>query len=167
MNENNKQKIQDHIQTLPENVQNAILGFDWLAVAQVIAKQFELNVSQTDSFITETMFVVIGVTDATEYEGNLVTQVGVTPEQAREIENIAEHKIFSILQKMAFGSPAETDKDVIDSAERDVFRGVGINLQDDNTQNYEEVALDNILVENKPQGAGYQNRPDPYLEPID
>ena len=160
MNEEQKKKVQEHINSLPENVQNAILEFDWLAPAQDIARRFNLSVSQIDAFIAETMFVVVGMADANDYENNLIENVGVGVEDAKRIELAAENSIFSILQKIAYGSPGQTEQP---DRQDEVFQSAGIILDNTDTP-YEERALENAFVHNKPVG-GYSSR-DPYREPI-
>lgn len=127
--------IQDKINTLPENVKHAVEQFDWATEILHIAQDHQLQIDTIESFRRETLLVIVGLTDAADYEKNLVSHMHISDELAEILVSDANEHIFRPLQKIAFTHDRENDKEdreILNHNEvKDLMNEHGIELVDE------------------------------------
>jgi hypothetical protein len=99
MTEEIKQKIQEQIDLLPKDSQQAIASFDWIKESQNIAKTYNLFDEEVDDLIIEIGLLISGVSYPDEFTTNIEDEVGTTREDAEKISNEVLEKILKPIAK--------------------------------------------------------------------
>lgn len=99
MTEEIKQKIQEQIDLLPKDSQQAIASFDWIKESQNIAKTYNLFDEEIDDLIIEIGLLISGVSYPDEFTTNIEDEVGTTREDAEKISNEVLEKILKPIAK--------------------------------------------------------------------
>jgi len=97
-------QIQQSINRLPENIKQAVVGFDWATEILDIAHKHRLQIDDADNFRHQTLLVILGEVPAEDYEKNLVSEMNISPMVATSLVNDANDHIFQELQKRAFAT---------------------------------------------------------------
>ncbi len=129
-------EIQKRITNLPDNIRNAILGFDWASEIMKIGHNHHMHMDEIEIFRQQTLAVILGIFPADKYEDHLIHDVGLSKTIAESIVSEANHRIFRELQKRAF-TKIETntefhEDEIIEHHEiKNVLAGEGIHLVDE------------------------------------
>jgi len=99
MTEEIKQKIQEQIDLLPKDSQQAIASFDWMKESQNIAKTYNLFDEEVDDLIIEVGLLISGVSYPEEFVTNIEDEVGTTKEDAEKISDEVLEKILKPIAK--------------------------------------------------------------------
>lgn len=99
MTEEIKQKIQEQIDLLPKDSQQAIASFDWMKESQNIAKTYNLFDEEVDDLIIEIGLIISGVSSPDEFVTNIEDEVGTTKEDAEKISDEVLEKILKPIAK--------------------------------------------------------------------
>lgn len=91
----NRNKLNDIFDNLPEDLKDAIASVDSAEVIFEISNKHRLHVDQTAILGQETGLVLLGVTDPTEFVGNLSVRLGVEKNTASQIVMEINEKIFA------------------------------------------------------------------------
>ncbi|MCD5389846.1 MAG: hypothetical protein LR005_00440 [Candidatus Pacebacteria bacterium] len=122
--------IQQKINELPKNIREAVEGFDWATEVLNIAQEYHLQINAMETFRREILLVIVGATDAINFEKNLVSRMDITHELAENLVADANENIFRPLQKIAFSRNSEDE--IIEHREMsDIMDNHGITLVDD------------------------------------
>lgn len=98
MNEQDK-LIEDQLETLPLNLQQAIKTVPWKALVQEIGKANILDTEQIVSLEQETMLVIYAFENPNDYISNITREVGVSEAVAYTIAESVSDKIFDPISK--------------------------------------------------------------------
>ena len=90
-----QQTIQEEVEKLPKEAQDAINALDWMKLAEEIGKEFSLEESEMEDFQLETLLVLIGATDPEFYAVNIENHVETTKDQAESLAKEGFQKIFT------------------------------------------------------------------------
>lgn len=100
MNETDK-LIEEQLKTLPLELQQAIESVPWKNLVQEIGKQNNLTKEQVSSLEQETMLIIYGFENPTDYSANLVREVGLDQTAAENLASAVWDKILGpISQKV-------------------------------------------------------------------
>lgn len=98
----NDPSIKKHIQKLPKNIRDAVEQFDWSSEILNISQTYHIQIDEIQIFRDETLLVIVGLTAASDFEKNLVKNMGISHELAEKLVAESNEHIFKPLQKMAF-----------------------------------------------------------------
>ena len=99
MTEEIKQKIQEQIDLLPKDSQQAIGSFDWMKESENIAKTYNLFDEEVDDLVIEVGLLISGVSYPDEFVTNIEDEVGTTKEDAEKISDEVLEKILKPIAK--------------------------------------------------------------------
>lgn len=102
--------IQKAIRELPTNIRNAVESFDWSTEILHIANDNHIQIDDIETFRNETLLVIVGLTDAADFEKNLVSHMNISHELAEVLVADANLHIFRPLQKIAFTHHEESSE---------------------------------------------------------
>ena len=97
-----RKELEQHIQSLPEYIRNAIEGFDWVKESTNIINKFQLQIDDIDIFKNITLMIATGILPANKYAESLIEQLDISKELAGNLVEEANQTIFTELQKRAF-----------------------------------------------------------------
>lgn len=124
--------IKKHIQELPKNIRSAVEQFDWSSEILNISQAYHIQIDEIQIFRDETLLVIVGLTAASDFEKNLVKNMGISHELAEKLVAESNEHIFKPLQKMAFAHSTETEEEIIEHDEiSNVMSSHGIELVDE------------------------------------
>ncbi len=124
--------IQKKIQELPSNIRHAVENFDWATEILHIADEYHLQIDAISIFRRETLLVIVGLTDAADFEKNLMTHLEIDRTLADKLVTDANQHIFRPLQKMAFTHHEPEIEEIVEHSKIvDVMNNHGIELVDE------------------------------------
>lgn len=98
---NIQQQIQERLEQLPTNVQEAILSAEFDQKIQFIGSSAKLHIDQLQRLSDLTMLVMLGFREMNDFKGLLQDQVGISAETAEKIANDVNQQVFlSIRESM-------------------------------------------------------------------
>jgi len=106
-------ELQHAIAELPDNIKRAVVQFDWAQVILEIGKDYDMHIDDIETFRYETLLVILGRSDAGEYENILARSLNIPLSKARVLVGKANEQIFSELQHRAFSSDNKENDTII------------------------------------------------------
>lgn len=119
MNEKLRQSFEEQLVYLPEINQQALKSFDWATELLSIGKNYGLHIDQLEDLQVETMLVLVGLVQVTNYQSELINRLAVSPSEANRIIEQVNDRIFQpIHDYIVNGGPkiVTTPTDVMESA---------------------------------------------------
>lgn len=86
--------IQEQFKTLPKTLQDAILTADLPGKMKMISEKHKLHIDKAAIFENETMLIMLGLENHTDYADNLKKEMGISDEVAQEITKDVNDQIF-------------------------------------------------------------------------
>jgi len=94
MEQNPKELIQKRFEELPKALQDAVTSNEVEKKLRELTEKHKLHIDQGVRLENETMLVMMGLEDASEYEKNITHELEISPELAREITAEVAKDIF-------------------------------------------------------------------------
>ncbi len=94
MADDTQQQIEKRLAELPEDVRQAILSSDLDQKLRDIAQKHSLHVDQGSALSDETMLVMLGFSDPSEFAGNLAAQLHMPPADAQALAGEVSEQVF-------------------------------------------------------------------------
>ncbi|MCD5384656.1 MAG: hypothetical protein LRZ97_01945 [Candidatus Pacebacteria bacterium] len=98
MSEDNKQQIQDAYAALPKVVQDVITDSDVQAKLRELSKVYSLHLDKWTILENEIMMALLGINEPQDLPSNIVSNVGLTKEQATKITEAVISIVFDPIQ---------------------------------------------------------------------
>ncbi|MGB0925340.1 MAG: hypothetical protein ACPGTS_01375, partial [Minisyncoccia bacterium] len=137
------------ISELPDNIRNAVETLDWATEILHIAHDHHIQIDDIETFRRETLLVIVGLTDAADFEKNLVKNMGISHDLADALVADANAHIFRPLQKIAFTKTETTPEPEPDiPAHHEIsneLQNHGIELVDEHTPTKPQNDLQKIV----------------------
>lgn len=92
--EYSQKDIKKIFQTLPEELQEAILSLDYNDITDEISKKYTLHIDQKANLIDETRDVLFGITDPMAFVDNVTKKLNIDRNTAAQIVVEVNQKIF-------------------------------------------------------------------------
>lgn len=136
--------IKDHFASLPEPVKKAIGSFDWAREIFDIGRSHSLHVDQIGNLQTEVMLVVLGLATPKDFYDQMVGSIGIPEDLAQKIVEEANTKVFNRIRDFLKDYYDEDGNEKIHSSEKDVLKGAGISLGDEEDVSQNENSEDDL-----------------------
>lgn len=94
MNETLRQSFEEQLVYLPEINQQALKSFDWATELLAIGKNSGLHIDELEDLQVETMLVLVGLSQPSEYQNELITRLAISPTEANKIIEQVNQRVF-------------------------------------------------------------------------
>lgn len=145
MEENNYQKIlEEKFSQLPELVQKIIIESNWIDSIRKIAERYSLRIDQGDVLQRETMLVMFGFEETTQFLENIIREAGLKRmtaiEIAREIDSLIFDKIKeAIIEEGEKELSKNSEKKNIDNSQTEQLNRENILEEIEKTDQIEQI----------------------------
>lgn len=94
MNEDPNKLIEEQFKKLPQNLQTALSTVPWKSTVKEIAVSHKLSLEQVEAIEMETMFILYGFENPTDYVDKLVSEVPLSEDVALSIAEQVEERVL-------------------------------------------------------------------------
>ncbi len=168
--------IEERLNEMPPEITRAIQSVPWIKKAEAIAQSHRLDEEKTESLLTETALVVLGIESPENYPENLASQVALDNETviaiAKEVELEIMNPIFEMIENNPNQENITPSKPQMDSnlpmiEEGEVAHDVPHveSLQPTTSIPLQDLKPDKSETNPAPKYT-YQGGQDPYREPL-
>jgi hypothetical protein len=94
------EQIEDRYKKIPAQLQSVLSSPTTLANLQKIAKEFKLQIDETEELIDETGLVILGLTKRKDFANNLQKRLTVSEEVSKNITQFVDKNIFTEVREV-------------------------------------------------------------------
>lgn len=95
--------IAEHMKTLPKEVKDVVVGFDWLQTLQDISARYKLNIEQQGVLGTEVTMSILGIIHPDEFSHELRNSLHIGKEETENMIVDINEKIFRPIRAKLIG----------------------------------------------------------------
>lgn len=99
MNDSVTKEIEAQFQALPPVLKSFIAQQGWITRVEATAAKYNLDETQTEGLRQEVFFILLGLTQASDFRANLVEELDITYDQALKISYDMNAQVFGLVLK--------------------------------------------------------------------
>lgn len=99
MNDSVTKEIEQQFEALPPVLKSFIAQQGWIARVEAVAGKYGLNEIQTEGLRQEVFFILLGLTQSSDFRANLVEELDITYDQALKISYDMNAQVFGLVLK--------------------------------------------------------------------
>ena len=122
--------IQEQFKKLPKSLQDAILAIDLHDKIKMISEKHKLLIDKAAIFENETMLIMLGLENHTDYTNNIRKELEITDEQAQEITKDVNEQIFLPIRESLKEIENKNIEEAQKESEQDAVQEIAQETQD-------------------------------------